>query len=387
MTTRKKNILLCVSGLTPQIVTETLYALTQRENERVDEIRVITTLAGKRMLCDKLMPALERFADDYGIRPAFDEERIHLLEADNKTYFTDIRAVDDNERAADQICDYVRALARDPSLRLLASAAGGRKTMGIYLTAAMQLFGRDDDRLFHVLVSEPFENHPGFFYPRPTPEMLKTRDGAEVSTAQAEIYLAEIPFIRLRGLINDLPGERYGELVREAQARLSLLEKRHPMRFDIPKQRVYVGKRSVKLTTRELYFFLLFAWLKKHVLESDGFFSLSDLSKREEALEAVFVLQTALLGDKQKLDNIEDAPGKLGFLKIFRGQLKSSKPMDKEEAQRSLEQVVAKIKSKIEKGENPIPAKIYGITSRRVNGKVAYGIALERESIELPEAR
>ena len=43
----KKQILLCAAGMTPQIVTETLWALTQERGERIDEIRVMTTLAGK----------------------------------------------------------------------------------------------------------------------------------------------------------------------------------------------------------------------------------------------------------------------------------------------------------------------------------------------------
>jgi len=47
----EKHILLCVAGMTPQIITETLYALTQERGERIDEIRVITTLDGR----DKIM--------------------------------------------------------------------------------------------------------------------------------------------------------------------------------------------------------------------------------------------------------------------------------------------------------------------------------------------
>ena len=49
-----RQILLCVAGLTPQIITETLYALTQQRGERVDEIRVITTLGGR----DRIRQAL-----------------------------------------------------------------------------------------------------------------------------------------------------------------------------------------------------------------------------------------------------------------------------------------------------------------------------------------
>ena len=90
----------------------------------------------------------------------------------------DIRSVD-NAFAANQICEIVRELSLVPHTSLHASAAGGRKTMSIYLTAAMQLFGRARDRLSHVLVSEDFETHQDFFYIPPTPHDLDIKDRSE----------------------------------------------------------------------------------------------------------------------------------------------------------------------------------------------------------------
>ena len=72
--------------------------------------------------------------------------------------------------------------------------------MGIYLTAAMQLFGRTGDELSHVLVNEDFEGNPKFFYPPPVAQIIETLDKRLVSTAAAQIYLARVPFIRLRGV-------------------------------------------------------------------------------------------------------------------------------------------------------------------------------------------
>src|SRR5207237_3833730 len=114
----------------------------------------------------------------------FDETMLRLLCTPDGRMLDDIRTVDDNSYAANQICEIVRELTRDPDTRLHASAAGGRKTMSIYLTAAMQLFGRVQDRLSHVLVSEPFEMNQEFFYIPPSPRMLKTRAGQETSTNQ-----------------------------------------------------------------------------------------------------------------------------------------------------------------------------------------------------------
>ena len=52
----KRNILLCVSGMTPQIITETLFAL-HKKGERIDEVRVITTLEGRNKVLHSLLDA------------------------------------------------------------------------------------------------------------------------------------------------------------------------------------------------------------------------------------------------------------------------------------------------------------------------------------------
>lgn len=49
-----KNILLAVVGLSPQVVTETLYALHQ-QGRRVDAIHVITTREGKEAVLAALL--------------------------------------------------------------------------------------------------------------------------------------------------------------------------------------------------------------------------------------------------------------------------------------------------------------------------------------------
>jgi hypothetical protein len=71
--------------------------------------------------------------------------------------------------------------------------------MGFLLGYAMSLFGRRQDRLSHVLVSAPFEDHPGFFFPPRKPRVIfAQRDNRPVRTDDARISLAEIPFLRLR---------------------------------------------------------------------------------------------------------------------------------------------------------------------------------------------
>ncbi|MBI3650830.1 MAG: hypothetical protein HY231_07245 [Acidobacteria bacterium] len=83
---KPRHILLCVAGLTPQIILETLDVLLVERQERVVEIRVITTLKGRNRLRDTLLDKvngqLTQFCRDYALdlnRIAFDETTITLL--------------------------------------------------------------------------------------------------------------------------------------------------------------------------------------------------------------------------------------------------------------------------------------------------------------------
>jgi hypothetical protein len=109
----------------------------------------------------------------------------------------DLISAEDHTAAADQIIRTVAKLAADDTTAIHASLAGGRKTMGFYLGKAMSLFGRPADRLSHVLVNEPFEETPGFYFPPLEPVDLPLRRGGTANTANARISLAEIPFLHL----------------------------------------------------------------------------------------------------------------------------------------------------------------------------------------------
>lgn len=269
-----RTILLCVAGLTPQIVTETLWALTQSPSrrERVDEIHVITTGLGSRIVAERLLDPRSgkfvQFLEDFSV-PAgairFDESTVHVIPDGIGGILEDIRTVDDNVRAADFICERVRELTSDGGTRLHASAAGGRKTMGLYLMAAMQLFGRSGDTLSHVLVNEEFEMARDFFYPPPRPVVLEVRDSSgivrSVSTDGAVISLAEISFIKLAGLGDGrlAPTGEYSSLVDAAQQRLELAESAHDVTIDLAGHTVTVADQVVRLSPKLFFWYVLFA--------------------------------------------------------------------------------------------------------------------------------
>jgi len=184
----------------------------------------------------------------------------------------------DNEHAADQICEIVSELTRDPQTRLHASVAGGRKTMSLYLTAAMQLFARSWDRMSHVLVSRDFETLNDFYYIPPTPCEIEVRDRQtgevkRISTARAEIHLADIPFIRLRGVLAGWLGDdrpTYGEMVKRTQSDLDSMETMHDLKLDLRARTLRVADWEAKLAEREFFIYLLFAWLRQTSQPDEG---------------------------------------------------------------------------------------------------------------------
>lgn len=398
----QRHILLCVAGLTSQIVTETLYVLTQQRGERIDEIRVITTLGGR----DKIMTGIVNgrgrpeesllhadcgqffsFCRDFGLDPKsikFEEKSIALLGTRDGITLPDIRTPAENELAGDQICEIVRELTSSPGTRLHASAAGGRKTMSIYLTAAMQLFGRAHDTLSHVLVSEEFETtQPQFFYKPPVPRELMVRDrvtGKEtlVSTDQAEIYLAEIPFIRLRGVMSEWLKKKdrlqYGDYVRRAQEDLQLLELANDVHIMLREKRVLIASRSVKLAEREFFVYALYAWFRKNGRGDSGFVDPEEI--RREDFEAVFRMITSAKGKERGLEDWDLVP-RYKFLGTLVSQAASERTVDRDDLKQSFREIIAKIKKRFD--EAALPERY--LVSARERGSSRYGLTVEPDRI------
>ncbi len=201
-----RRVLLCVTGLSPQIVTETLYALAiDRKPAFIPtEVHLLTTTEGARLAQASLLHAdggqFHTLLADWPQlgQPRLDGSTIHVIAVANGEPLADIRTPAENAAAADAIAATVRGLTGDSDCALHVSIAGGRKTMGFYLGYALSLFARPQDRLSHVLVSAPFEGHPEFFYPPRIARRLVTRDGRHIDTADASVTLADIPFVRLR---------------------------------------------------------------------------------------------------------------------------------------------------------------------------------------------
>ncbi len=199
-----RRILLAVTGLSPQVITETLYALATADAPFVpDEVHVITTEKGADRVRLTLLSQepgwFHRLCREYNLPPIrFGEEQIHILCDDSGRLLEDIRTPEDNRAAADFITEQVQRLTIDDNSALHVSIAGGRKSMGFFVGYALSLYGRPQDRLSHVLVSGPYESCWDFFYPTRKGQVIFARDNSPIDTSKGEVTLAEIPFVPLR---------------------------------------------------------------------------------------------------------------------------------------------------------------------------------------------
>lgn len=217
-----RHVLLAVTGMSPAILTETVWALS-RETPSVipDEVVVITTTTGSDVLKRELLTPRPEWNGCHvweTLRTAIlgagapGDPRLQLasprvIELPDtkgvKVQASDLRNRADNNAAADFILEEVRRHAENPDTRIIASIAGGRKTMGALLHACLSLLGRETDRLTHVLVGDPFDVCRGFFFPsQPVQELEagKREQSVVVRASNALIELADIPFVPLRNL-------------------------------------------------------------------------------------------------------------------------------------------------------------------------------------------
>ncbi|WP_086009269.1 CRISPR-associated ring nuclease Csm6 [Nitrosococcus halophilus] len=256
---------MCTPPLSPQVVTETVYALAQAGDDALPtEVHVLTTEEGAERAHLTLLfeePGwFRRLCQDYGLEGVhFDDCSIHRLTDQDGRPLSDIRTPEDNQQAADAITDYVRMLTADPESCLHVSIAGGRKTMGFYAGYALSLFGRPQDRLSHVLVSPPYESHPDFFYPTPYSRVIYTPgpDSRPLDTRQAQVTLAEIPFVSLRHGIPEglLAGKAsFSGTVAAAQRRLGPPD----LVIDTTRRQILCSGEVIPLPPADFAFYLWF---------------------------------------------------------------------------------------------------------------------------------
>jgi CRISPR-associated protein (TIGR02584 family) len=254
-----KNILVCVSGLTPQIITESLYCLSVKEKIPIHEVYVITTARGKDVILGKdkhpatpkssLKNEIEELCKTYKLNPpSFENNSNHIIVArEESVELPDIRSDVHNKLFPNKVNDFIRLKSHEKETVIYAVISGGRKSMSVHLSFALSLFGRENDKLLHVLTSEEHEFKG--FYPKNKKE-------------HKSLELSEIPFVRLRSLISSefadkkLLSKNYIDIVNFAQKQLKIVTAQSKLFIDIPSAQLIFNSSKIKLEPLEfaLYF-------------------------------------------------------------------------------------------------------------------------------------
>jgi len=318
-----KRILLAVSGMSPQIITETLYALVTAEQPWIpDEIHLVTTLEGRKNAELQLLAGDRHFhqlLQEYAVEQPilFNHSTIKVIQNSDGKELEDLRTPEDNEAAADCICEKVRELTQEPDTELHVSLAGGRKTMGFYAGYALSLFGRSQDRLSHVLVSEDYESLRDFFYPAKTQRVIyKVQNGISIplDASLAHVWLAQIPFVRLRSFLPDdalVSRAKFSEVVSFVDIMTS--DQPLPVIVDLKRQQLRVGNWNIPMAPVELAMYLAFV---RRLKQGD-----SELVLRKNDSSEAF--------GKEFLQALEEVKGEMGDME--RSEKTYKKGMAREE--------------------------------------------------------
>ena len=249
-------------GTSPQVLTETLYALHTQGKPFPNEIYLITSENAKdkvvRCLLEKQQ--LNNLKEYYKLPEfKFDESHIFVMQdVDGKNVFSGREEVD-QQSIADSIIRLVTRFTSDPECRIHASIAGGRKSMAFYMGCAMSMYGREQDTLSHVFVSEQFEFSEHFYFPTLHDNFI-AKNNEVLNTKDAEVVLAEIPFVRMRNMIDgNLLEEIAGNSFSQTVAKLNAYKKHGvKLQLNCKAKTMAINGVEIKLPPKEFAFYL---WL------------------------------------------------------------------------------------------------------------------------------
>jgi len=164
-----KHWLIGVLGTSPAVITEMAWWLSHQGGISLERVHLWTTelpgvnqCRGRKQLIDdgswnRLNEALLTQGKPPHCPP--EEIRFHAFKLSDERPIYDVRTEDDNTAMTQQICRHIRAIHdKHDDIVLHACISGGRKSMSAMMQTAMQLFGRESDRVYHVLVHKDIED-------------------------------------------------------------------------------------------------------------------------------------------------------------------------------------------------------------------------------------
>lgn len=297
----KQVVLVAAIGISPAVLTETIWAMAQSKDPVVPaRISVITTKSGRDRLVseilegspsvwDEMVKALK--ADQIAL-PAdfrFGRASITIIPDERGNEAEDLRSAGDNQRAADTMLETLRKYTEDPETVVYASIAGGRKSMSALMFSCMSLLGRTDDRITHVLTNPEAVNmislkdRRPFYFPKKghTYEYGPQDRRERISAGKVNIELFDVPFVRTRGWFQEkfksLPPS-YGTLVHAVQSAAPEAEIHPQITFDLKSGVLMIGNADCPLAaTDRAMLFLFMSGLTSKAHQFAGLSALSSL--------------------------------------------------------------------------------------------------------------
>lgn len=370
-----KRVLIAVCGATPQVITETLFAL-HVEGRMVDAVRILTTRLGKEKCNAHLLSpkdgAYYRFIEEYGLDPTkvdFGPFSVKVVTDDNGNEIEDIADEEENELFLHACMETAFEWTRDPDTAVYFSIAGGRKSMGACLSLAAQLYGRPQDRILHVLVTPEFENCPDFFYPPREPRPVTLRNGKgqtyTMDSSCAEVTLLNVPFFSLRDRLSPalLKGPQ-----EPATLMLSLVRERRPeLVVNLPERKLVWKGVEMDMKPAWLALYAFFARVKKDQSCDRSncrgcercFMTWQDLEERQDEIASIYRAM------RPPLD--EDEKPRDGVRNLDLGNFNSYKSRIRKALERHFGSAGLKHLEIVSRGRNP----------------ARYGIVIDRERIRI----
>ncbi len=197
--------LLILLGLHPKVFTETLYALCIKRGVHISKVTVISTASARQKTIETLLLPESgmyfRLCQEYPNHFAdlqFTEASI-CVATDGRASIWDISNSGQSQAYLDLILSTINTITTNNESTLHAVVGGGRRTLSVYLAMALQLLGREQDRLYHLVVNPwEVETHSDFYFPTRESRLMVTFSGNQFDAKDVSVDLIEIPFIRLR---------------------------------------------------------------------------------------------------------------------------------------------------------------------------------------------
>jgi len=187
----------------------------------------------------------------------FGPSTIHVFTGADGAPIDDVLTTADGDALAQRMLDIVRRICSDKDATVHAIASGGRKVMSLYLNAMMQIAGRPEDKLFHLLVHPAIERQIvdkrrrlDYFYPRGA-----VRIDGQTIPEQDQLAYIEIPLLTITTtdtLKRNLP---WAEIVRLRKREAAWGVAPPPLTVDPRTLSLRIGDVEVRLQPRQFFWY------------------------------------------------------------------------------------------------------------------------------------